>query len=77
MQFLIVNWMRLPAFLALGRMTQENLTLSVSLLPLAIASTWLGVQLVRRTSGPRFFLLIYALLVLVGAKLIWDGWGTL
>jgi uncharacterized protein len=77
MQFLIVNWMRLPAFLALGRMTQENLSLSVTLLPLAIASTWLGVQLVRRTSGPLFFLLIYALLVLVGAKLMWDGWTTL
>lgn len=74
MQFLIVNWMRLPAFLALGRMTQESLVLSASLLPIAIASTWLGIYLVRRTSGPRFFLAIYVLLVLVGAKLIWDGW---
>jgi uncharacterized membrane protein YfcA len=77
MQFLIVNWMRLPAFLALGRMTRENLILSASLLPIAIASTWLGIYLVRRTSGPRFFLLIYVLLVLVGAKLTWDGWIAL
>jgi hypothetical protein len=36
-------------------MTQENLILSASLLPVAIASTWLGVYLVRRTSGPLFF----------------------
>jgi len=77
MQFLIVNWMRLPAFLALGRMTRENLILSASLLPIAIASTWLGIYLVRRTSGPLFFLLIYVLLVLVGAKLILDGWIAL
>lgn len=77
MQFLIVNWMRLPGFLALGRMTRDNLILSASLLPIAIASTWLGIYLVRRTSGPRFFLLIYVLLVLVGAKLIWDGWIAL
>jgi uncharacterized protein len=77
MQFLIINWMRLPGFLALGRMTQENLILSASLLPVAIASTWLGVHLVRRTSGPLFFLMIYVLLVLVGAKLVWDGWTAL
>lgn len=77
MQFLAVNWMRLPAFLALGRMTRENLMLSASLLPIAIASTWLGIYLVRRTSGPLFFLLIYVLLVLVGAKLMWDGWIAL
>jgi uncharacterized protein len=77
MQFLVVNWMRLPAFLALGRMTVENLILSASLLPIAIASTWLGVHLVRRTPGPRFFLLMYVLLVLVGARLIWNGWTAL
>jgi uncharacterized membrane protein YfcA len=53
-------------------MTQENLILSASLLPVAIASTWLGVYLVRRTSGPLFFLAVYVLLVLVGAKLM--GW---
>ena len=73
MQFLVVNWMRLPAFLALGRMTKENLMLSASLLPVAGASTCLGIYLVRRMSGPRFFFVIYVLLVLVGAKLIWDG----
>jgi uncharacterized membrane protein YfcA len=39
----------------------------------AIASTWAGVLLVRRVSGQRFYTAVYILLVLVGAKLIYDG----
>ena len=44
-----------------------------ALSPLAIASTWAGVLLVRRVSGERFYTVIYVLLILVGIKLTWDG----
>ena len=48
-------------------------------MPLAIASTFAGVWLVRRISVDRFYTMIYALLLVVGAKLVWDGaaglWG--
>jgi len=71
--FAVVNWLKVPAYGALGQFTTENLTTSAVLLPLAIASTWAGVLLVRRVSGERFYKLIYLLLVLVGAKLVWDG----
>ena len=43
------------------------------LFPLAIAATWAGVQLVRRVSGERFYDIVYALLLLLGCKLVFDG----
>ena len=43
------------------------------LLPVAIASTFAGVWLVRRVSPAHFYTAIYALMVLVGVKLIWDA----
>ncbi len=71
--FAVVNWLKVPPYLMLGEMTAENLTTAGALLPLAAASTWAGVRLVRMVPAERFFPLIYGLLVLVGAKLAWDG----
>ena len=47
------------------------------LLPLAIASTWAGVWLVRRVPGRNFYKIIYGLLIAVGGKLAWDGASSL
>jgi len=71
--FAVVNWIKVPAYAALGQFTSENLLAGAVLAPLAVASTWAGVLLVRRVSGARFYTLIYVLLVLVGAKLVFDG----
>jgi uncharacterized membrane protein YfcA len=71
--FGVVNWIKVPPYVALGQFTTENLTTSFALFPLAIASTWLGVLLVRRVAGERFIALMNTLLLLVGAKLIFDG----
>ncbi len=71
--FAAVNWMKAPAYLALGQVTQATLLASVALLPAAILSTWAGVWLVRRVQAERFYTLIYALLAVVGLKLCWDG----
>ena len=43
------------------------------LFPVAIASTFAGVALVRRVSPERFYTVVYVLLILVGLKLVWDG----
>ena len=48
-----------------------------ALFPVAIASTWAGVLLVRRVSGQSFYTAVYVLLVLVGAKLVYDGAAAL
>jgi uncharacterized membrane protein YfcA len=71
--FAVLNWIKVPPFIALGQFTPENLWTAVVLFPVAIVSTWAGVLLVRRVSGERFYTLTYALLVPVGLKLLWDG----
>jgi len=71
--FAIVNWMKMPAYLALGQFTPSVLTAVAVLTPLALASTWAGVWLVRRVPAEGFYKVIYILLILVGTKLAWDG----
>lgn len=71
--FAVVNWMKVPAYAALGQFTRENLLTSAALVPVALGSTLAGVWLVRRIATERFYLLVYVLLVAVGAKLAWDG----
>jgi uncharacterized membrane protein YfcA len=75
--FTIINWVKLPAYIALGQMTQANLVLSAILFPLAIVATWVGAKLARSISGARFFRIIYALMILLGLKLCWDGFAGL
>ncbi len=71
--FAVTNWMKVLPFFALGQFSPDNLFLSASLVPVAIAATWLGTVLVRRLPAARFYPLIYSLLLCVGAKLLWDG----
>jgi uncharacterized protein len=71
--FALVNWLKVPPYFLLGQFTTENLATSAVLFPLAIGATLAGVWLVRRISGERLYSLIYVLLVLVGARLVWDG----
>ncbi|MFT4254704.1 MAG: sulfite exporter TauE/SafE family protein [Caulobacter sp.] len=71
--FAVVNWMKMPAYLALGQFTPDVLTAVAVLAPLAFASTWAGVWLVRRVPAEGFYKVIYVLLILVGTKLAWDG----
>lgn len=75
--FTLLNWVKLPAYMALGQMTQANLTAAAILFPLAIAATWAGAWLARSISSARFFRIIYALMILLGLKLCWDGFAGL
>jgi uncharacterized membrane protein YfcA len=71
--FAIMNWIKVPAYGALGQLGSDNLMTAAALFPAAIASTFAGVALVRRVSPERFYTLVYVLLILVGLKLLWDG----
>jgi uncharacterized membrane protein YfcA len=71
--FAAVNWIKVPAYIALGQFTRENLLISATLLPLALISTVAGVALVRRVSPERFYTAIYLLMIAVGAGLIWEA----
>lgn len=71
--FVVVNWLKVPAYWALGQFTATNLLTAAALMPVAIASTFAGVWLVRRIDPARFYTLIYVLMIVTGAKLVWDG----
>lgn len=71
--FATMNWMKVPAYAALGQFTRANLTVTAMLIPVALASTLAGVALVRRIDPTRFYTLIYVLMVLLGLKLMTDA----
>jgi uncharacterized protein len=71
--FAIINWAKVPAYLALGQFTRDNMYLSLVFLPLAVLSTLAGVALVRRISPARFQLAINGIMVLVGLELLRDA----
>lgn len=71
--FATMNWMKVPAYAALGQFTRANLTITALLVPVALVSTLAGVALVRRIDPARFYTLIYVLMVLLGLKLIADA----
>lgn len=73
--FAAVNWIKVPAYLALGQFTRDNMLLAAALMPVAILSTLSGVWLVRRISPERFYTAIYWLMIVVGAKLVWDAFA--
>lgn len=73
--FAAINWIKVPAYWALGQFTWQNLATAAALLPVAVASTFAGVWLVRRIDPGRFYTLIYVLMILVGAQLLWEAFS--
>lgn len=71
--FATMNWMKVPAYAALGQFTRANLTVTAMLVPVALLATLAGVALVRRIDAARFYTLIYVLMVLLGIKLMIDA----
>jgi uncharacterized membrane protein YfcA len=71
--FATVNWLKVPAYYALGQFTRENLTASAIMMPVAIASTFAGVWLVRRVNAERFYTFIYCMMLVVGVQLLWEA----
>ena len=71
--FALVNLIKMPFFLGLGQLDRQALMTALVLAPLAIVSTMAGIWLVRRIPVERFYGIIYALLLLVGLKLSFDG----
>lgn len=71
--FALINWIKVPSYIALGVMTPHVLTLSVLLMPVAMASTIVAIKLVKKIDPSRFYRAMYLLMVLIGLKLIWDA----
>ena len=73
--FAALNWIKVPAYVALGQFTRTNMIATAVLLPLAILASLAGVWLVRRVSPERFYTIVYVMMVITGGKLLWDGLG--
>jgi uncharacterized membrane protein YfcA len=71
--FAILNLMKIVPYVALGQFSPRNLATSVVLLPLAVATNFLGVWLVRKTPTDRFYQIAYVLMLLIGLALVWQG----
>jgi hypothetical protein len=69
----VVNAVKLVPYFALGELGEHNLSLSAVLLPLAAVSTLAGAWLVRRMRTEVFYPFMYAMILIVGGKLVYDG----
>ena len=71
--FAAMNLVKVVPYLALGQFSARTSRPPPRCCRSPIAATFAGVWLVRRVPAERFYSIIYWLLLLVGAKLIFDG----
>ncbi len=71
--FLLVNYVKLLPYTALGLFTGQNLATSAALFPVAVAGILAGIWLHNRVPSGLFYTACYVFLALTGVKLIYDG----
>lgn len=71
--FALVNVMKVAPFFALGQFSAENLYISALLAPLAVATNFLGIWLVRVTPNEVFYRIVYVIVLVIGLELIRSG----
>lgn len=71
--FAITNAVKLIPYFALGQFDAVNLATSAALMPLAPLATFAGAWLVRGMRPDLFYILTYATVALIAAKLIYDA----
>lgn len=74
--FATINAIKLAPYFMLGQFNTDNLWISASLVPVAIAGALSGVWLVKRISQALFYNFTYTIMIIVGFKLLWDGRGA-
>lgn len=71
--FAVVNYVKLVPYTWLGQFDATNLKTSLVLAPLAPIGIGMGVWLHNRVTDKFFFRIAYAMLFVVGLKLMYDG----
>ncbi len=71
--FAILNLMKIVPYFALGQFSPRNLVTSAILLPLAVATNFLGIWLVTKTPTDQFYRIAYLLMLLIAVALLWQG----
>ncbi|MCB1843598.1 MAG: sulfite exporter TauE/SafE family protein [Halioglobus sp.] len=75
--FAVVNAAKLLPYYALGQFSTSNLLYSLVLVPLAPLGVKLGHYLVRRSPPGFYYGVISFFLVVIGARLLWEGGSAL
>ena len=73
MFFAAANVMKVAPYFALGQFSTAGLATSAALFPLAIASNYLGVWLVRVTPEALFYKITNVIVFLIGCELTRQG----
>lgn len=76
MFFTAVNLIKVPPYLFLGQFDATNLKTAAALALPGMASMAAGIWLTRRVPQGGFYKVVYGCLLLISAKLIWDGART-
>jgi uncharacterized protein len=71
--FAAINVLKLGPYIALGQFSAKGLATSAVLVPLAVATNFLGIWLVRITPTRLFYRIAYVLVFLISLALIWMG----
>lgn len=71
--FAVINAVKVVPYFWLGLFDSRNLLTSAVLAPLAPLGIVAGVWLMRRLSQAVFYRVAYAMLAVVGMRLLWDG----
>ena len=69
--FLILNWIKLPIFVAEGRITWSSFQLDLCMIPFIIIGGALGIFLLRKLPQKIFEVIIQALVVVAALRLLW------
>jgi uncharacterized membrane protein YfcA len=65
--------MKIPSYWSLGQLTWENISTGLLLVPLAVATNFLGVWMLRRVPHDTFYRIAYVLMTAIGLALIRSG----
>jgi uncharacterized protein len=73
--FAVINYVKLVPYAMLGQLNSTNLLTALILSPLVPFGSWLGVKLHNMIDERHFYRVCYILLVIMGAKLLFDGFA--
>jgi uncharacterized protein len=75
--FAVINAIKVIPYFALGQFDATNLKASAVLVPLAPLATFAGAWIVKRMRPEVFYPFMYAMILLMGLKLTYDGIASL
>lgn len=75
--FSAINYVKLVPYAWLDQLNTDLLLYSLCFAPIAFVGVQIGAWLHYRINTKLFFKLMYALLVVTGIKLLWDGGSSL